>query len=199
MFRSFAASSRRSFRSGRAWRWNRLNLRAGTTLAPAMWSGSSSGCQCSDPQLPLAVPMPLGNGVPGAGYPWRWTVCNWLDGELAALTPVDDARQTAISLARFVAALPKIDPAGGPAGEFRGTPLAGCDRVARGAAISQADQFDIGPVLAVWERAVAGLARTGPPVWIHGDLHPANLLVNGGRLSAVIDFGLLGVGTRPAI
>ena len=23
------------------------------------------------PQLPLAVPMPLGNGVPGAGYPWR--------------------------------------------------------------------------------------------------------------------------------
>jgi aminoglycoside phosphotransferase (APT) family kinase protein len=86
------------------------------------------------PQLPLAVPMPLGNGVPGAGYPWRWTVCNWLDGELAALTPVDDARQTAISLARFVAALQKIDPAGGPASEFRGTSLAGRDRVARTAA-----------------------------------------------------------------
>jgi aminoglycoside phosphotransferase (APT) family kinase protein len=147
------------------------------------------------PQLPLAVPMPLGNGVPGAGYPWRWTVCNWLDGELAALTPVDDARQTAISLARFVAALQKIDPAGGPAGEFRGTSLAGCDRVARtAAAISQADQFHRGPVLAVWERAVAGPAWTGPPVWMHGDLHPANLLVDGGRLSAVIDFGLLGVG-----
>jgi aminoglycoside phosphotransferase (APT) family kinase protein len=147
------------------------------------------------PQLPLAVPMPLGNGVPGAGYPWRWTICNWLDGELAALTPVDDAGQTAISLARFVAALQKIDPAGGPASEFRGTSLAGRDRVARTAAtISQADQFDIGPVLAVWERAVAGPAWTGPPVWMHGDLHPANLLVDGGRLSAVIDFGLLGVG-----
>jgi aminoglycoside phosphotransferase (APT) family kinase protein len=62
------------------------------------------------------------------------------------------------------------------------------------AATSQADQFDIGPVLAVWERAVAGPAWTGPPVWMHGDLHPANLLVDGGRLSAVIDFGLLGVG-----
>jgi aminoglycoside phosphotransferase (APT) family kinase protein len=147
------------------------------------------------PQLPLAVPMPLGNGVPGAGYPWRWTICNWLGGELAALTPVDDAGQTAISLARFVAALQKIDPAGGPASEFRGTSLAGRDRVARTAAtISQADQFDIGPVLAVWERAVAGPAWTGPPVWMHGDLHPANLLVDGGRLSAVIDFGLLGVG-----
>jgi aminoglycoside phosphotransferase (APT) family kinase protein len=147
------------------------------------------------PQLPLAVPMPLGNGVPGAGYPWRWTICNWLDGELAALTPVDDAGQTAISLARFVATLQKIDPAGGPASEFRGTSLAGRDRVARTAAtISQADQFDIGPVLAVWERAVAGPAWTGPPVWMHGDLHPANLLVDGGRLSAVIDFGLLGVG-----
>jgi aminoglycoside phosphotransferase (APT) family kinase protein len=209
MFRSFAASSRRSFRSGRGWRWNWWNLRAGTTRSTGSGPISPCGCRIGaghvereqqwlpvlGPQLPLAVPMPLGNGVPGAGYPWRWTICNWLDGELAALTPVDDAGQTAISLARFVAALQKIDPAGGPASEFRGTSLAGRDRVARTAAtISQADQFDIGPVLAVWERAVAGPAWTGPPVWMHGDLHPANLLVDGGRLSAVIDFGLLGVG-----
>lgn len=92
-------------------------------------------------------------------------------------------------------ALNSTQLAGGPASDFRGTSLAGCDRVARtAAAISQADQFDIGPVLAIWERAVAGPAWTGPLVWMHGDLHPANLLVDGGRLSAVIDFGLLGVG-----
>jgi aminoglycoside phosphotransferase (APT) family kinase protein len=31
-------------------------------------------------------------------------------------------------------------------------------------------------------------------VWIHGDLHGANLLVDDGRLSAVIDFGCLCAG-----
>lgn len=36
--------------------------------------------------------------------------------------------------------------------------------------------------------------RSGPPMWIHGDLHPGNLLISGGRLSAVIDFGDLAAG-----
>jgi aminoglycoside phosphotransferase (APT) family kinase protein len=28
-----------------------------------------------------------------------------------------------------------------------------------------------------------------PPVWLHGDLHPANIVVHRGRISGVIDFG----------
>ena len=45
----------------------------------------------------------------------------------------------------------------------------------------------------MWE---AGLKATwcGSSVWLHGDVHPENLLVKGGQLSAVIDFGGLGVG-----
>ncbi len=35
---------------------------------------------------------------------------------------------------------------------------------------------------------------TGRPIWLHGDLHPANMLVHDGRLSAVIDFGDLTAG-----
>jgi aminoglycoside phosphotransferase (APT) family kinase protein len=146
------------------------------------------------PQLPLAVPVPLGHGVPGEGYPWHWTVCPWLKGELAALTSVADMGRAAMSLARFIAALQAIDSAGGPVHEFRGLSLAAHDHNTRALAGALQDSLDIGSVLTVWEAALAVPAWTGQPVWMHGDLHPANLLVDGHELSAAIDFGLLGVG-----
>jgi len=146
------------------------------------------------PQLPLAVPVPLGHGVPGEGYPWHWTVCPWLKGELAALTRVADMRGAARSLARFIAALQAIDSAGGPVHEFRGVSLAAHDHNTRALVAALRDSLDVGSALAVWDAALSAPAWTGRPVWMHGDLHPANLLVDGHELSAVIDFGLLGVG-----
>ena len=146
------------------------------------------------PQLPLAVPVPVRKGAPGDGYPWHWTVCPWLTGRIAALTPVADPSQVAISLARFIRALQAIDPAGGPVGQFRGGPLAGRDPVSRADAEALRDRFDMRLVLAAWDSAVAVPAWTGRPVWMHGDLHPANLLIGDGALTGVIDFGLLGVG-----
>jgi aminoglycoside phosphotransferase (APT) family kinase protein len=47
---------------------------------------------------------------------------------------------------------------------------------------------------AVWRDALDAPAWEQPPVWLHGDLLPSNLLTTDGRLSAVIDFGMLGVG-----
>ena len=44
-------------------------------------------------------------------------------------------------------------------------------------------------VLAVWDRLVVTPRWPGPPMWIHGDLHPGNLLVHDGELTAVLDFG----------
>ena len=146
------------------------------------------------PHLPLAVPVPLGHGVPGDGYPWHWTVCPWLKGELAALTRDADMGRVAMSLARFIAALQAIDPIGGPVHEFRGISLAARDENTRASAAVLKDSLDIRSVLGVWEAALAVPAWTGQPVWMHGDLHPANLLVEGHELGAVIDFGLLGVG-----
>jgi aminoglycoside phosphotransferase (APT) family kinase protein len=146
------------------------------------------------PQLPVPIPAPVGNGVPGEGYPWHWTVCPWLPGEVAALAPVADLSPVAVSLARFVRALQAIDPAGGPVSEFRGGTLADRDRVSKEAAEALRDSLDVRPILEVWEAAVAVPAWTGPPVWMHGDLHPANLLISNAELTGVIDFGLLGVG-----
>lgn len=56
------------------------------------------------------------------------------------------------------------------------------------------DLVDTDAVTAVWEAALAAPAWDGPPVWIHGDPAPGNLLAIDGRLSAVIDFGTLAVG-----
>jgi aminoglycoside phosphotransferase (APT) family kinase protein len=177
------------FRLGRhlALRFPRRLLGAGHLLTERQW------LPVVGPRLPLAVPVPIGNGVPAEGYPWHWSVCPWLDGERAAATPVADAHQAAMLLARFIVSLHAIDAGGGPVSELRGS-LAARDHVTRAAAAALRDGLDTRPVLAAWDAALAAPGPAGQPSWIHGDLHPANLLVKDGELTAVIDFGLLGLG-----
>jgi len=150
------------------------------------------------PLLPLAIPVPLAKGIPAEGYPWPWSVYQWLEGEPATVARIADPRRAATGLAQFVAALQRIDPAGGPrAGRqngFRGLPLAVKDEETRAAIATLHSTFDPAALTAAWGAALRAPAWHGPPVWIHGDIHAANLLVNRGRISAVIDFGQLGVG-----
>ncbi len=150
------------------------------------------------PFLPLAIPVPLARGHPGEGYPWHWSVYRWLDGAEAAIERMADPRQAAIDLAQFIGALQRIDATGGPPfgphNSFRGEPLAMRDTRTRDAIATLRDSLDADTVTAVWDAAVAAPAWHEPPVWIHGDLTPTNLLAVHGRLSAVIDFGCLGVG-----
>jgi aminoglycoside phosphotransferase (APT) family kinase protein len=91
----------------------------------------------------------------------------------------------------------RIDSAGGPPpGEhnfFRGGPLTVYDCETRTAIAALADEIDTGGAMQVWEAAL-GAPWHGSPVWVHGDVSAGNLLVDGGRLSAVIDFGCSGVG-----
>jgi aminoglycoside phosphotransferase (APT) family kinase protein len=149
-------------------------------------------------QLPLAVPEPLAEGQPSDGYPWTWSVYRWLDGETATTERVADARRLAADLAGFVAALWEIEPAGGPppdeANAFRGVPLAARDEAVRRAVAHRADTIDAAAATEIWQEALDAAPWGGAPVWIHGDLDPRNLLVVEGRLSAVIDWGCLGVG-----
>jgi aminoglycoside phosphotransferase (APT) family kinase protein len=150
------------------------------------------------PALPLAVPEPLALGAPGAGFPWPWSVYRWLEGETVWASGLLDAERAGERLGRFVAALARIDPAGGPPpGEhnsFRGEPLAGRDRQVRKAIAALAQEVDADAVTAVWQAALEAPVWAGPDRWLHGDLLPTNLLVRDGRLSAVIDFGCLGIG-----
>jgi aminoglycoside phosphotransferase (APT) family kinase protein len=143
------------------------------------------------PRLPLAVPVPRGMGAPAEGYPWHWSVFEWLDGESVAVSPLADPGRDAVRLAGFMAALQRIDPADGPP---PGDSLADRDEATRAAIAELSGEFDADGLSAVWDAALRAPGWAGPPVWVHGDLHPGNLLAVDGRLSAVIDFGGLEVG-----
>ena len=150
------------------------------------------------PFLTLPIPVPLAKGIPGESYPWHWSVYRWLEGESAAIERIANLCQAAMELAQFIAALQRIDPAGGPPpgvhNSFRGVPLATRDTVTRTAISALRGTLDVAAATSAWDAALQASAWNDAPVWIHGDLQPGNLLAQHGRLSAVIDFGCLGIG-----
>jgi aminoglycoside phosphotransferase (APT) family kinase protein len=147
------------------------------------------------PHLPLAIPTPLALGRPADGYPFAWSVCDWLPGENANGT-IDDLEQAAADLAAFVRALRGIDTAGAPPRppRARGAPLVELDDAVCLSIGQLGDRIDGPAALRSWKESIDAGPWAGPEVWVHGDLLPGNLLVVDGRLSAVIDFGGLGVG-----
>ena len=147
------------------------------------------------PHLPLAVPVQLAMGHPAEGYPFEWSVYEWLPGENANGT-IDDVDQAARDLAAFVKALRKVDATHAhrrpPLG--RGAPLAELDGHVCRSMAELGDRIDGDATLRSWEESLNASEWDGAEVWVHGDLLPGNLLVVEGRLSAVIDFGGLNVG-----
>ena len=136
--------------------------------------------------LPVAVPLPVAVGRPAEGYPWAWSVYRWLPGR--SMTPGGTADDVALArdLGAAVVALHGVAPDGGRAAG-RGGPLHERD----------ADTRPLLPpgAVDVWDQALDAAPWSGPPRWVHGDLAPGNLLLDeGGRLSAVIDWGACGTG-----
>lgn len=147
-------------------------------------------------RLPLAVPTPLASGSAGHGYPWRWAVYSWLDGDNAFEGRIDDMDKAARELAGFIGALHAIDTADAPPSGRgrRGAPLAVLDQQTRQAIEAARGVVDRETVTAAWEAAMGQPSWHRDPVWVHGDIARGNLLVHGGRIRAVIDFGCSGVG-----
>ena len=140
------------------------------------------------PRLPLPISAPLRTGAPGQGFPWPWTICPWLPGAPALETSPDDLDSAAVALGEFVAALAQPAPDDAPVNAYRGGPLADRDAHVRERVANLGAAIDGPAVLALWDESLAVPVLKGPRRWLHGDLHPGNLLVDGGRLSAVIDF-----------
>lgn len=149
------------------------------------------------PHLPLPIPAPLAKGMPALGYPWPWSIYRWIEGETAAddrtTSPIEFAR----SLAEFLISLHRIDTTDGPApGQhnfYRGGPLAIYESETRAALSALKGHLDVAAAEKVWTAAVNS-HWLRPPVWVHGDIASDNLLVQHGKLCAVIDFGCLAVG-----
>jgi aminoglycoside phosphotransferase (APT) family kinase protein len=151
------------------------------------------------PGLPLPVPVPIRVGTPSEAlaYPYAWTIGAWFPGGPLEVNPPDDLTATAASLGAFLAALHRPAPSDAPRNPYRGVPL-----------VERAERFEEGlrdladgivdkPALArLWQELLATPADPGPARWLHGDVHPLNLIVHQGRLAAVIDFGDITAGDR---
>jgi aminoglycoside phosphotransferase (APT) family kinase protein len=119
-----------------------------------------------------------------------------LDGENAFDRPVVDLHDAAIELGAVVAALRGVDATGGPP-SYRGGPMSASDDAATRSAIrvlSAEGLIDGAVATAAWEQVLELPQWEGEPGWLHGDLMPGNLLTRHGRLTGVIDFGIVGFG-----
>ncbi len=149
------------------------------------------------PFLSLQVPEPVAEGHPESWYPYPWAIYRWIHGQTYADELVTDECRAAAHLARFVSDLRGIEPiARAPRGGRK--PLRQLDIVTRTAIESARSVIKYEAASAAWDLALQAPAWAGTPVWIHTDLLRPNLLVRGGRLSAVIDFGAAGVGDPAA-
>lgn len=147
--------------------------------------------------LPLPVPVPQRLGAPGERFPRPWLVTTWVWGEPADHSPVTRGAESAAALAAFLTALHRPAPEGAPQVAHRGGPLSALTGHVE-QQIVQAVEVDLledpDAVRAVWHDAASAPVWEGPPVWLHGDLHPANVVTADGVLSGVIDFGDLSTG-----
>lgn len=186
--------------------WDNITMRLGDTMSVRLPSAEMYSAQVEKEHrwlpslrryLPVDIPRPLGRGEPGSRFPRPWSVYEWLPGHHATVDRVPDLVGLAVELGRFLAALYAVDGTGGPAAGrhsfYRGASLSHWDESAWTAIDALADVIDAPGATEVWKTAQES-SWTGSPVWYHGDMSAANLLVQGGRLSAVIDFGTCGVG-----
>ncbi|MEU8524450.1 MULTISPECIES: aminoglycoside phosphotransferase family protein [Streptomyces] len=162
-----------------------------TERAPSLLRKEHRWLPALAPRLPLPVPTPVRLGEPSARFPRPWTIATWVPGEPADRAPISHAA-AADTLAGFLRALHVQAPPDAPVGEDRGVPLEqladgfeqGLEEVASGG-----DFAELRRVRDIWEQAVAAPDWEGPPLWLHGDLHPANVVVSDGTLTGVVDFG----------
>lgn len=142
------------------------------------------------PRLPLPIPAPVRTGRPGRGYPWSWTITRWMPGKRADAAVLDADQGT--TLGAFLVALHRPAPPEAPHNPVRGVPIA--SRAPRGAAALAAvaaagADVDVALLGSVLDRATAAAPWSAEPRWLHGDLHPGNVVVRDGALAAVIDWG----------
>lgn len=150
-------------------------------------------------RLTLPVPVPTRAGRPSGEYPYQWAVVPFFHGEPLGTSELADPDRAAELIGTFVGSLHVEAPPNAPHNPYRGQPLAERHVVTtqrlevQGAWLS-AEGIRADQVHDAWSDALEVEPWSGPPVWLHGDLHPMNIIGRAGQLSAVIDFGDLTAG-----
>jgi aminoglycoside phosphotransferase (APT) family kinase protein len=139
-------------------------------------------------RLTLPVPKPYRIGLPGNNYPWQWSIVPWLSG-VAADQAEPHANQAKI-FASFLRSLHIPAPANAPINAGRGVPLS-----QRQASVEERMQrlqtktnLITQKVIDTWNTAINAPIDVAPK-WLHGDLHPRNILVENGVITGIIDWG----------
>ncbi|GAB3890643.1 aminoglycoside phosphotransferase family protein [Kibdelosporangium lantanae] len=140
------------------------------------------------PRLPIPVPTPVRFGSPSERFPKHWTVMTWVPGQPLDHGTISRGTHAADTLAAFLRALHVRAPTDAPIATDRGAHPRNCTDGFENFLKAAPDDIHA-DVRAVWADAVAADTWEGPPVWVHGDLHPANVVVANGTLSGVVDFG----------
>jgi aminoglycoside phosphotransferase (APT) family kinase protein len=186
--------------------WDNHTFRLGNELSVRLPSAAGYAAQVHKehrwlpllaPHLPKDIPVPVALGVPTADYPFHWSIYRWLEGEIAICAQGLDKTRLAVDVAEFLTCLHQVPTRDGPRpgthNFFRGGSLRVYDRETQNALIVLGDRVENETLCRLWEIALSSDWQH-PPVWVHGDMAPTNLLIREGRLSAVIDFGCCAVG-----
>lgn len=147
------------------------------------------------PALPLPIPTPVRSGTPSERFPKLWTVMTWVDGTPLDHTTITRGDHAADALAAFLRALHVEAPDSAPGvSDFGAHPRSSTRGFQHFLESVDLEGFAVDDIRAVWDDAVATPDWPGPRVWVHGDLHPANVVAAGGTLAGVVDFGALFAG-----
>ena len=135
----------------------------------------------------LETPTPVFRGQPSERFGWPWSVVTWVPGRTAEGRPLDGASAKVLAVA--LRALHRAAPSEAPTNPFRGVPLAGRRQVVE----SRLTGLGLAQLREVWANAIDATASPDR-VWLHGDLHPRNVVCREGRLVGLIDWGDLCAG-----
>lgn len=148
-------------------------------------------------RLPINIPNVIGVGNPDEIYPYPWIVGNFIEGKHLSNENKLDLNQAAIDLGNFVLSMQRVSTKDAPFCS-RGKPLSTRDKDIREAIALIEDIYDIKLLTEIWEYFLQLPNWSKNPTWIHGDLHADNLLAENRKITAIVDFGMAGIGD-PAV
>jgi aminoglycoside phosphotransferase (APT) family kinase protein len=145
-------------------------------------------------RITLPIPSPVRVGEPSPTFDAPWSIVPWFEGEPCDVSPITRVVDASRRLGGFLREMHQPAPIAAPTSEVRGVPLARRQASFDDQLAKAAHLVDHEATRAVWAQGLTATPWSSDPLWLHGDVHPGNILLVDGTISAVIDFGDLCAG-----